>query len=122
MDTLFMHNFNVHMIIGVYDWERRTPQTVRLDLEIGLPHSLAGHTDCIVDAINYAEVARDIRQLAAQGSFHLVETLAEQIANLVRLKFLAPWVKVSVTKLGAVRGIGELGITIERGTRAQPLG
>ncbi len=116
MDKLFMHDFNVQLVIGAYEWERNTPQTVRLDLEIGLPDNRAGLTDHIQDAINYAEVAERIRLLVAQSQFHLIEALAEQIAQLVRQDFKAPWVRVSVTKPAVVRGIARLGVTIERGS------
>ncbi len=115
MDKLFLHDFGVHMIIGVYDWERTTPQSVKLDLEIGLPESCrAGQSDNIKDAINYAEVAEHIRNYIAAHEFHLIEALAEQIATLILRDFHAPWVSVSATKPAVVRGVGRLGITIER--------
>jgi dihydroneopterin aldolase len=33
-------------------------------------------------------------------------------------EFKSPWVKVSVTKLAALKGVKRLGVTIERGKRA----
>lgn len=115
MDKLFLHDFGVHMIIGVYDWERTTPQSIKLDLEIGLPdNSRARLTDNIDDAINYAVVADHIRHYIASHEFHLIEALAEQIADLILRDFHAPWVRVSATKPAVVRGVGRLGITIER--------
>jgi len=44
--------------------------------------------------------------------------VAEHVAAIVRTEFGSPWVKVSVTKFAIVPGIKELGITIERGSRA----
>ena len=32
-------------------------------------------------------------------------------------EFGAPWTRVSVTKLGALKGVKRLGVTIERGNR-----
>lgn len=117
MDTLFLRDFRLQMIIGIYAWERQVPQTVQLDLEIGLSHSRAGQTDDVADSINYAEVAQRIRDTITQRDFNLVEALAEHIAQLVITEFGAPWVKVCVTKLAVVRGIKELGICIERGQK-----
>ena len=36
VDILFLRDFRLELIIGVYEWERKVPQPVRLDLEIGL--------------------------------------------------------------------------------------
>jgi dihydroneopterin aldolase len=47
----------------------------------------------------------------------LVETLAEQVAQLLREEFGSPWVKVSVTKLAPLKGVKRLGVTIERGKK-----
>ncbi len=118
MDKLFLHDFNLQMIIGVYEWERTSPQTVHLDLDIGLPDRRAGQTDLIEDAINYADVAEHIRTWVTQHEFHLIETLAEQIAQLILDHFGAPWVRVSATKPAVVRGVGRVGVSIERESSA----
>jgi len=119
MDIIFLRDFRLKLIIGIYEWERKIPQPVRLDLEIGLPHSKAAATDDVHDTIDYGAVAHRI-----QDSLHhtpqpitLVESVAEHVANIVLTEFGSPWVKVSVTKFAIVPGIKELGICIERGTR-----
>ncbi|WP_124949407.1 dihydroneopterin aldolase [Sulfuriferula thiophila] len=117
MDTLFLRDFRLQMIIGIYEWERKVPQTVQLDLEIGLPHSRACQTDDVADSINYADVAQRIRDTIAQRDFNLVEALAEHVAQVVLTEFGSPWIKVCVTKLAVVRGIKQLGICIERGQK-----
>ena len=114
MDILFLRDFRLQLIIGIYEWERKIPQPVRLDLEIGLPDHKAGETDDVADTINYGEVAASIVERFSFQPFELVETVAEKIARLVLDEFGAPWVKVSVTKFAIVRGIKELGIVIER--------
>ncbi len=117
MDTLFLRDFRLQIIIGVYEWERRAPQTIQLDIEIGLPHSRASLSDNVVDTINYAEIAERIRDYVTHREFNLVEALAEQIAQLVLREFGTPWIKVCVTKLGVVRGIRQLGVCVERGQK-----
>ena len=117
MDIVFLEEIKLDIIIGIYEWERKVPQTIRIDIDIGLPHSRAGETDNIADTIDYGEVMARIRQTAAERHFLLVEALAEHIAALIRTEFGAPWVKVSVAKLGMLRGVKRLGIVIERGER-----
>lgn len=120
MDILFLRDFRLELIIGVYEWERKVPQPVRLDLEIGLPDSRAGQTDAVSDTIDYGAVAHRIKSYLhnAPQPVTLVESVAEHVAAIVLGEFGAPWVRVSVTKFAIVPGVKELGITIERGSRA----
>ena len=117
MDIIFIQDFRVEILVGVYEWERRVPQTVQLDLEIGLPPR-EKRSDRIGDTIDYAKVVSRIKATLAENHFVLVEALAEHIAQLVITEFRAPWIRASVTKLGALQGVKRLGVTIERGTRS----
>jgi dihydroneopterin aldolase len=45
----------------------------------------------------------------------LLEQAGEAIAEVIMGEFKAPWVKVSIAKLGALRNVKRLGVTIERG-------
>ena len=113
-----MHEYKLALVIGVYEWERRLPQTVQLDIEIGLPSSRAGETDRVEDTIDYGKVIEAIDASVQQQHFDILEALAEHIAHLIRTDFQAPWVRLSITKLGMLRHIKRVGLTIERGSRS----
>jgi dihydroneopterin aldolase len=115
MDIIFLRDLRVDTLIGVYEWEKRVPQTLQIDLDIAVPDNLAAQTDDIKDALNYADVVRDIQRALASRHFNLIETLAETIAQMLLNDFKTPWVKVSVAKLNAIRGSRMVGISIERG-------
>jgi dihydroneopterin aldolase len=117
MDIIFLRELKIDTLIGVYEWEKRVPQTLQIDLEIALPSSLACQTDNIDDALNYADIVRDIQTALASRHYNLLEALAESIAQILIKDFKAPWVKVSVAKLQAIRGSRMVGISIERGNR-----
>ncbi len=114
MDIIFLRELKVETLIGVYDWETRIPQTLQIDLEIGLPNSRACQTDNIEDALDYAEIVRHIQDVLAKRHFKLLEALAEHIAQILLNDFNAPWVKVSIAKPSAIRGSKLVGISIER--------
>jgi dihydroneopterin aldolase len=116
MDIIFLRELKIDTLIGVYEWEKRVPQTLQFDLEIALPSSLACQTDNIDDALNYADIVRRIQSELACRHFSLLEALAEHIANILLNEFKAPWVKISVAKLQAIRGSKMVGICIERGS------
>jgi dihydroneopterin aldolase len=115
MDIIFLRELKVVTLIGIYEWEKRVPQTLQLDLEIALPNSRACQSDDIKDALDYAQVAQHIQTVLSEGHFSLLEKLAEHIAQIILKDFNAPWVKVSVAKLQAIRNCKHVGICIERG-------
>ncbi len=115
MDIIFLRELKVDTLIGVYEWEKRVPQTLQLDLEIALPNSSACLSDNIDDALDYAKIIAHIQEVLAGRHFNLLEALAEHIAQILLDDFRAPWVKVSVAKLQAIRGSKMVGISIERG-------
>jgi len=117
MDTIFISELRLDILIGVYEWERQVPQAVQFDLEIGIPRGRASHSDRLADTIDYAAVATRIEASLREHRFGLLERIAEHIAELVEREFGAPWVKVSVTKLAPLKNVKRLGVTIERGTR-----
>jgi dihydroneopterin aldolase len=55
-----------------------------------------------------------------ESKFNLVETLVEQVANLVLAEFGVEWVRVTLSKPGAIRGSRDVGVTIERTRASQP--
>ena len=117
MDTIFISELRLDILVGVYDWEQKVPQKVQFDLEIGLP-GRKPQSDKLGDTIDYAAVVSRIEASLAEHRFGLLENLAEHIAQLVMREFKSPWVKVSVTKLAALKNVKRLGITIERGSKA----
>jgi dihydroneopterin aldolase len=115
MDIIFLRELKVTTLIGVYEWEKRVPQTLQIDLDIALPDSRACQTDDIKDALDYSKVAQHLQTVLSDGHFSLLETLAEHIAQIILKDFNAPWVKVSVAKLQAIRNCRMVGVCIERG-------
>jgi dihydroneopterin aldolase len=116
MDIIFLHELKAKTLIGIYPWEREVAQTIQLDLEIAIPTSRACQTDNFEDALDYSLIVKRINEILAQKHFSLLEALAEHIAQIILTEFKAPWVKVSVAKLGMIRGVKKLGICIERGS------
>lgn len=114
MDIIFLRELKIDTLIGVYEWEKRVPQTLQIDLEIALPNSRACTSDDIVDALNYADIARHLQHTLANHHFHLLEALAEHIADILLNDFRSPWVKVSIAKLHALRDCRQVGVSIER--------
>ena len=117
MDSIFISELKIETRIGIYDWEKKVPQTIQLDIEVGLPGSHASRSGKIDDTIDYSKIVARIEKLFQDEHFLLLEKAAESIAGIILGEFKAPWVRLSIAKLGALRNVKKLGITIERGKR-----
>lgn len=115
MDIIFLHGLEIKTIIGIYDWERETRQTVALDIEMASDISNACASDDISDTLDYKTVSKRIISFVENSEFFLVEKLIEQIAHLIRDEFNVPWVRVTLNKKGALGDNSDVGIIIERG-------
>jgi dihydroneopterin aldolase len=118
MDIVYIRDLEIDTVIGIYDWERQIQQTIRIDLEMGTDIRRAAATDSIDDTLNYKAVAKRIIRYVEETQPELVETLAENIASIVMNEFHVPWLRLTLGKPGAVRRSREVGIMIERGSRA----
>lgn len=117
MGIVFLRDLRVDTIIGVFEWERTTRQVVGIDLEMAADTARAAATDSIDDALDYKAISKRLIDFVGASSFQLVETLAEEIARVVREEFGVPWVRVTLSKPGAIRGARDVGVVIERGER-----
>ena len=113
MDHIFIRDFRLQTLIGFHRRERVVPQTIRLDLEIGITNTAVFASDKVADCIDYDKVTGRIRELASEH-VNLVETLADRVARAVIDEFGAAWVKVSIAKLGILKDVGLVGVTVER--------
>ncbi len=117
MDIIYLRDLRIDTIIGIYDWERKMKQTVIIDLEMATDIRKAADSDNIDDTLNYKSVAKRLINFVGDSEFELVESLAERIAELVMTEFNVPWLRLSLNKKGAVRGVRDVGVIIERGNR-----
>lgn len=117
MDTIFLRDLRIRTIVGIWEWERRLPQVVSIDLDMATDIRRAAGTDQIGDTLDYKAVSRRIKAFVAESHFKLIETMAEQIAGIIISEFGVPWVRVAVHKPWAIRGSRDVGVAIERGAR-----
>lgn len=117
MDTVFIEQLEIQAEIGVYAWERGTRRTLWLDLEMGFDNTVPAASDDVAHTVDYAAVAQRLTEYAASTHFQLVETLAERCAALIRAEFPVTWLRLKLSKPGAVPTAHAVGVCIERGTR-----
>ena len=78
----------------------------------------AAATDSIADTLDYKTLSKRVTHMVESSEVFLVETLAENIANLILSEFPTHWVRVTLNKKGAISGAIDVGVIIERGRSA----
>jgi dihydroneopterin aldolase len=114
MDIIFIRDIRLDTLIGAYEFERRQPRTLRVDIEIGRPSIRACKTDELADTIDYSAVVEVVRETFSSHTFHLLEPLAELVVDLILEKFDAQWARIEVSKTGVVADARDVGVRIVR--------
>ena len=115
MDRVFIEDLRIETVIGIYDWERKIRQTVALDLEMAFDNRAPAASDRIEDTLDYKAVSKRLIAFVESSHYELVETLAERCAAIVLEEFGVAWLRLKLSKPGAVTGSRAVGVIIERG-------
>jgi dihydroneopterin aldolase len=116
-DVIYLRGLETRAILGVNEWEREEPQRVVVDLDLGTDVAKAAAKDDLADALNYRTVAKDVLDFAGTTQFFLIETFAERLAKRLMDAHGIRWLRLRVSKPGAIRFSRDVGVEIERGTR-----
>lgn len=112
-DCIHLSGLRVETLIGIMSYELNIKQPVVIDLDLYTSFSRAAKTDQISDAIDYKELSDTLLHFVSQSQFHLIEKLAEEIANWLFKKYSLEKVKVTVNKPRALMN-ASVGVSIER--------
>ena len=116
MDIVFIEQLSVITTIGVYDWEQTIEQKLVFDIEMGWDNRKSAKSDDVNDCLSYADISETVIGHVEGQRFALVERVAEEGAELLLKKFNSPWVRIKLSKPGAVARAANVGVIIERGT------
>ncbi|CDH20257.1 dihydroneopterin aldolase, also has dihydroneopterin triphosphate 2'-epimerase activity [Xenorhabdus bovienii str. kraussei Quebec] len=114
MDIVFIEELAVITTIGVYDWEQTIKQKLVFDIEMGWDNKRASSSDNVEHCLDYAKVSEAVVHHVESQRFALVERVAEEVADILLNQFHSPWVKIKVSKPGAVAQAKSVGVVIER--------
>ena len=113
--TAGLKDLRVDCIVGVYEHERHTPQTLMVDVEIDYDFAAAAASDAIGDAVDYDRVAAAVTGLAERRQFQLIETMAEETAGMLLEQLAAAQaVRLEIRKPAAVPAAACSFVRVER--------
>ena len=113
--TTGLQALRVDCIVGIYEHERKTVQTLIVDVELDYDFAAAAASDAIADAVDYDGVAKAVAALAERRRFQLIETMAEECAAMLLTRVpQAIRVKLEIRKPAAVPAAACSFVRVER--------
>jgi len=112
--TVHVHDLRLFAHHGLGEEERRTGQDFLYDVELDVGER--GADDRFVEAVDYVEVARVVREISDSRHFGLLEALASAIADELERRFSPDRLRVRVRKPEVQpAGLeGTVGVTVSR--------
>jgi dihydroneopterin aldolase len=101
--TIGISDLKVNCIIGIYPHERKVNQDLFLDITIKYDFQNARKTENVNDTIDYANLAEMVTNLGIKKQYQLIETFAEDAADLVLNNFSVNEISIKIKKPGAIK-------------------
>lgn len=113
-DEILIRGLRFRCIVGVNEEERQAVQDVVANIVLYADLREAGRTDCLADTIDYEALKNSVLQMAERSQFHLVEALAQSIADVCLKEDRVSRVTVTVEKPTVLRFARTVGVKITR--------
>ena len=114
MDKIIIKDLRVSGIIGVYDYERITPQAIIINVTLFTDTRKAATSDDITDCVNYEKIANMLKAHAQSSQRLTIEALTGDLAPHCLEAAGVQRVNIRVEKTQAIEFTGSVGVEIER--------
>ena len=111
---VFIRDLQLRAMLGIYDSEKIEPQRIKVNVDLSVKERGEPLDDDIQNVVSYEHVVNHVKELISQGHVHLVETLAEMIANECLQNRWVVAVRVRVEKPDIIAEAASVGVEIER--------
>lgn len=111
---VFIRDMVIDCSIGIYTHEKEHEQRVRINLDLAVGEGDHLINDDIRNVISYEDMAKGVEAIIAAGHINLVETLAENIAEMCLHDKRVFSARVRVEKLDIIANAESVGVEIER--------
>ena len=111
---VFIRDMVIDCSIGIYTHEKEHEQRVRINLDLTVGEGDHQINDDIRNVISYEDMAKGVEAIIATGHINLVETLAENIAEMCLQDKRVFSARVRVEKLDIIASAESVGVEIER--------
>ena len=112
MDILHISALSTMTHIGIHEWEQRILQQLLVDIRIPIDVTTCNHQ--LANTIDYDQLCQCVTTFIETNTFLLIETVAENVAQLIKNEFQVKELSISVSKPHAIKNAGNICVTINR--------
>ena len=98
LSAILIDSLRVKTWIGVPDAERMEAQEIEIDIRIQPARNFAEMQDDISLTVDYAAVCQRVSELARERPRRLIESLAQEICDMILKEFAATSAEVEIRK------------------------
>ena len=114
MDRIMITDLCIETVIGAYAWERKVKQKVLLNIELATDALAISTNDDLADALDYASLSEQLTTFISTSNYQLLESLAEHSAQFIFQHFAVTWLRLAISKPGAIPNAKTVSVAIER--------
>ena len=103
---IMLKDIEIQAMIGTLHHERSSHQKLFIDIEFEYDASDAAAEDDLEHAVDYSEIMTEAINIAKNGKFYLLETLASKILLMIRTYSEISSASVEVRKPSALKNAG----------------
>ncbi len=111
-DWMEIHSLKVKARIGVHAWEQKIDQTLSFDIRF--PIQLEAIVVTLSQTVDYDALCQAVVTFVSTQAFDLIETVAQQVAQLILSEFKVKQVHVAVSKPWAIEQAGNITVRVTR--------
>ena len=117
---VFVRDLKLEGTLGIYAQEKIQAQRILVNIDMTVDDLGAELGDELSNVVCYETAVKNVQKIVADGHVHLVETLAEAIADKCLEDRRVQAVRVRIEKPDAIAQAASVGVEIERLRPAQP--
>ena len=111
---VFVRDLVLPVLIGVHRHEKKSEQRVCINLDLAVRERDVSLNDNLDNVVCYEQITDGVRKIIKQGHVSLVETLAENIADMCLSDSRVRSARVRIEKLDIMEDARSVGVEIER--------
>lgn len=113
-DQVLIEELTLEMSIGIYEFEKAAPQRVIIDICINVKPAEQDMPQNINDVVSYENIVNEVKILSQTKHYDLVETFAEETAQICLKQETSSAVYVKIVKPDVIKEAKSVGVSIFR--------
>jgi dihydroneopterin aldolase len=111
---VFVRDLEIIALLGIHEHEQAKAQRIIVNIDLSVREGTSHIEDDIKNVVSYEIVVRRVEKIVASGHVHLVETLAERIAEACLSDERVTAARVRIEKPDIIPNARSVGVEIER--------